>query len=206
MPRLSNDSNLPAAITNIRLCSALRDCGAHGVADTFDKSEENQLFVYDDRSLGYTDWATSIDPDFKSKCFHANNPNGSTIVLLPLDGRIITGAKVSEGGVCDGMLLTEQEMCFIEFKTDVTSSNDLTIKQRANEAIGQLWHTFNGIIQPKCAAKRKPVEKFLSINFQVVFDENLEITGVNSELMDLQVQFLVDNHYPLYFTNEKTFR
>ena len=104
MPRLSPNNILPAAITNLRLCTALQDCGAIGVANAFDKSSAENLYVYDDGNLGYTDW-TDVIPEFVSKCFFADNPNKNTIALLPLDGKILTGPSVIAGGVCDGMLL-----------------------------------------------------------------------------------------------------
>lgn len=209
MPRLSQDRNLPVAITNLRLCSALQYCGALGVANAFDKSSAEYLYIYDDSKLGYTDW-TDVAPEFVSKCFVATNPNNNTIVLLPLDHRFLTGKSVVAGGVCDGMLLTEKEMCLIEFKTNVTSSNYQTIVQRANDAIDQLWHTFDDIIKPKCttqsiAGQPIDVEQMLSIDFYVVYDKDLEVTGANSELMDLQTQFLTDKSHPLYFDNGKTF-
>ena len=209
MTRLSPNNILPAAITNLRLCTALQNCGAIGVANAFDKSSAENLYVYDDGSLGYTDW-TDVVPEFVSKCFVAANPNNNTIALLPLDGRILTGPSVIAGGVCDGMLLTDKEMCFIEFKTNVTSSNYQTITQRANDAINQLWHTFDGIIKPKCAKQsiaEQPidVEHKLFVEFHVVFDKDLEATGANSELMELQTQFLMNNSHPLYFDNGKAF-
>ena len=96
MPRLSPNNILPAAITNLRLCTALQNCGAIGVANAFDKSSAENLYVYDDGSLGYTDW-TDVVPEFVSKCFVAANPNNNTIALLPLDGRILTGPSVKIG-------------------------------------------------------------------------------------------------------------
>jgi hypothetical protein len=179
------------------------------VANAFDKSSAEYLYIYDDSKLGYTDW-TDVAPEFVSKCFVATNPNNNTIVLLPLDHRILTGKSVVAGGVCDGMLLTEKEMCLIEFKTNATSSNYQTIVQRANDAIDQLWHTFDDIIKPKCttqsiAGQPIDVEQMLSIDFYVVYDKDLEVTGANSELMDLQTQFLTDKSHPLYFDNGKTF-
>lgn len=204
MPKLSKNKNLPAAITNIRLCSALRNCGSLGVENAFVKSKSNHLFVYDDRTIGYTDW-TDAEPDFPSKCFNVLNPNGLIIVLLPLDNRIITGANTTKGGICDGMLLTEREMCLIEFKTDVTSSNNETIEKRAEGAINQLWHTYDGIIHPRCANVSIAIDHLLSVDFHVVFDKDLEIIGVNAALMDMQVQFHDDKKFSLYFDNEKRF-
>lgn len=203
MPRVSKDRELPEAIKNIRLGAALQDCGNRHVADAFDKSDSPRLFVYDDAELGHTDWTDKMSV-FEDKCFVAENPNRSVIALLPLDGCIITGKKIVEGGVCDGMLLTEKEMCFIEFKTNVSSPNYQTIIQRANEAIGQLWHTYDAIVRPRCA-KYRNIEDVLAVEFYVVFDKTLEVTGINSELMDLQSQFLEDNKFVLYFANKKVF-
>ncbi len=203
MPRLSKDRELPEAIKNIRLGAALQDCGNRHVADAFDKSNADILFVYDDNELGHTDWTDTV-PHFEEKCFVAENPRHSVVALLPLDGCIITGKKIMEGGVCDGMLLTEKEMCLVEFKTNVASPNYKTIIQRANEAIGQLWHTYDGIVRPRCARFRG-IEGMLTIEFYVVFDKTLEVTGANAELMDLQNQFLEDNNFVIYFANKKIF-
>lgn len=119
-------------------------------------------------------------------------------------GRIITGMTYTQGGVCDGMILTEQEMSLIEFKTNVMTPNYLTILQRATKAMSQLWHTFDGVIRPKCESKSVNIEALLSVDFHVVFNKDFEIMGVNAELMDLQNQFLEDNKHLLFFDNEKT--
>ncbi len=204
MPNLSADRNLPHALVQIRLGSALSACGVLEVKDTFDKSATLQLFVYDDRQLGYTDWVDT-EPEFKSKCFIVKNPNNTTIVSLPLDGRTITGPNVTKGGVCDAMLLTEKEMSLVEFKTNVTSENYQTIMDRANDAVKQLWHTYDDIIKPRCAKFSKDIDVILTVDFYVVFDNDMEITGASSQLMDMQNQFLEDCKHLLYFENEKTF-
>lgn len=204
MPQLSQNSVLPPAILNLRLGAALQGCGAIGVAGAFDKSDAKHLYVYDDSALGYTDWSEA-EPFFVSKCFHAINPNRTTLALLPLDGRIVTGASIVPGGICDGMLVSEKAACFVEFKTNVSSMKELTILQRAQEAIEQLWHTYDGIVKPRCISKSIQIEKLVSIDFYVVFDKELEVVGAQASLMDLQNEFLGANKYPLYFDNKKNF-
>lgn len=204
MPRLSADRNIPRTISNIRLGSALQNCGTTSVADAFDKSSAVQLFVYDDPALGYSDWMDE-EPEAVPKCFKADNPNGALITLLPLDGRILTGAHITKGGVCDCMLLTQHQMSLVEFKTNVSSTNNQTITQRAEEAIGQLWHTYNNIIRPKCIEKSITLEQLLAVDFYVVFDKDLDVTGAKSSLQDMQTEFLENNKYTLYLSNEKTF-
>lgn len=203
MPKQSMDRQLPKALTNLRLCSALRDCGQCSVEQSFSESASCCLYLYDDGNIGYTVW-TDTEPDFASKCFTAKNPNDNPIVLLPLDGRIITGNHITKGGVCDCLVLTESIMCFVEFKTNVFSQNNQTIMQRAEKGKEQLWRTYAEIIRPKCGTLNGQ-ELCLHVYFHVVFDKMMEITGVQSQLMDLQMQFLEDNKHQLFFNNERTF-
>jgi hypothetical protein len=204
MPRLSQDNQIPTAISNIKLCFALKNCGKTPVKDAFDKSCDENLYVYDNQERCYTDWDCT-EPEFVSKCFIAKNPNKNTIVLLPLDNRVITGQSLIVGGVCDGMLLTDKEMCLVEFKTNATSDNQQTIKGCAEKGIKQLWHTLK-IIKEKCYNKKIDIENLLSIDFYIVFDKELMVTSETSELQDLRVQFVEDNKYKLYFKNEKEFK
>ena len=203
MPTLSQNRDLPVAITQLRLCSALRDCGSVGVEDAFDKSDNENLYVYDDG--GYSDW-TNVEPmAFLSKTFHALNPHQNTLVLLPLDGRIITGKNIIEGGVCDCALLTEKELSFIEFKTNASSDLDETIFGHAEKAIKQLWHTNDGIINPACQKVGIDVKQKVYVDFYVVFNKDLSVTGVRADFQNLQDQFLQDKSYPLFFENSKQF-
>lgn len=205
MPTLSQNNNLPVAITRLRLCSALRNCGAVGVEKAFDKSDDEYLYVYDDKLLGHSDWINVEPVDFLSKTFKVKNPGRNILVLLPLDGLIITGVHFIQGGVCDCALLTDKELSFVEFKTNVLSTNDLTILQRANEAVEQLWHTYDGIINPECQKVGVDVKQEVFIDFYVVFDNDLSVTGVRADFQNLQNDFLLDKHYPLFLGNSKQF-
>lgn len=203
MPTLLQNRDLPVAITQLRLCSALRNCGSVGVENAFDKSDNENLYVYDDG--GYSDW-TNVEPmAFLSKTFHALNPLQNTLVLLPLDGRIITGKNIIEGGVCDCALLTEKELSFIEFKTNASSDLDETIFGHAEKAIKQLWHTYDGIINPACQKVGIDVKQKVYVDFYVVFNKDLSVTGVRADFQNLQDQFLQYKSYPLFFENSKQF-
>lgn len=203
MPTLSKNRDLPAAITQIKLNSALKDCGQLGVEAAFDKSDDENLYVYDDEDLGYSDWTNDEDEVSLSKTFHAHNPNKSTLVLLPLDGRIITGKNITKGGVCDCALLTDKELSFVEFKTNVSSTKALTILQRATEAKDQLWHTYDGIIKRKCQKLGVDISLKVSIDFYVVFDSG--VTRARADFQNLQTEFLQEKHSPLFFQNNKQF-
>ena len=205
MPTLSQNRDLPSAIAQLKLCYALRYCGPLGVKAAFDKSDDENLYVYDDDNLGYSDWTNVAPAAFLSKTFHVQNPNKNTLVLLPLDGRIITGEHFIQGGICDCALLTNKDLSFVEFKTNVSSDLDNTILEHAEKAIDQLWHTYDGIIKPKCQEKDIDVKQEVTIDFYVVFNKDLSVTGVRADFQNLQNDFLQDKHYPLFFQNYKQF-
>ena len=205
MPTLSKNRDLPAAITQLKLNSALRNCGQLGVEAAFAESNDENLYVYDHQGKGHSVWTNDEDEDdvSLSKTFHAQNPNRNTLVLLPLDGCIITGKHL--GLRCDCALLTDKELSFVEFKTNVSSTKDLTILQRATKAKDQLWHTYDGIIKPKCQKVGIDISLKVSIDFYVVFDSDLSVTGVRADFQNLQNEFLQDKPYPLFFQNNKQF-
>lgn len=205
MPTLSQNKKLPVAITQLKLRYALRDCGPIGVENAFFESNDENMYVSDDEKIGYSVWTNVESAALLSKAFHAQNPNKNTLVLLPLDGRIITGAHFIQGGVCDCALLTDKELCFVEFKTNVASIYVTTILEHAEKAKEQLWHTYDGIIKPKCQEKGIDVKQKVSIDFYVVFNKDLSVTGVRADFQNLQNDFLQDKHYPLFFQNYKLF-
>ena len=144
------DNNIPQEVRRLRLCSSLQSCGGT-VEVCLKESNEVAMSIYDDASLGYTDWINGNSglPD----TFIANNAGNKKLVLLPLDNRIISGPVVKQGGVADCVVLTMDNMSFIEFKTNVTSNTDFNISAKTEDAINQLWHTYDGIISPRCLAK-----------------------------------------------------
>lgn len=205
MPTLSKDRNLPDAIKQLRLCSALRNYGRVKVEDAFDKSNDENLYIYDDENLGYSDW-TNVEPAaFDVETFHAQNPNKNSVVLLPLDGRIITGAHFIRGGICDCGLLTDKELSFVELKTNVASDPDETILGHAEKAKDQFWHTYDSIINPKYLRVDIDIILKVIIDCYVVFDNEQSVTSVRADLQNLQNEFLQEKHYLLYFQNNKQF-
>lgn len=206
MPRLSQNREQPNAITQLQLCMALKKCSRIGVKKAFDKSDDENLYVYDDDKLKHSDWNNDKNAVSLSKTFNVQNPNKSTLVLLPLDGSIITKRNFIKGGVCDCALLTDKELSFVEFKTNVSSSKDLTILHSAQKATHQLWHTYDGIINTECKKIGVDIKDYVSIDFYVVFKSELEVTGVRADFQNLQYEFLMNNHYPLFFENSKQFK
>lgn len=205
MPRPSNNTNIPTAVKKLRLCSALSDCGRISVQQAMVISTDSRLYVYDDAILGYSDW-TNIVPSNLSETFSADNPNNIEIVLLPLDNRIITGPKVTQGGVCDCALLTVNELSLIEFKTNAKTVSNKTLEQRCREASSQILHTIDGIIKPKCSQKGIDIDKKVDINAYIVFNNELNVTSVQTIFQAIAMEVLEKNKLLLFVDNKKTFK
>lgn len=196
------NNNIPQEVKRLRLCSSLQGCG-EAVEVCLKESNDVAMSIYDDTSLGYTDWikGNSGLPD----SFIANNASNKKLILLPLDNRIISGSAVKQGGVADCAVLTIDNMSFIEFKTNVTSNTDFNISAKTKDAINQLWHTFNGIISPRCSAKGIDIAKMVDVEFYIVFNKELDVTSATASRLNNQMEFMSDHNFPLYFENEKDF-
>ena len=94
MPTLSQNKELPVAITQLRLCSALKSCGQIGVENAFDKSDDKNLYVYDDGSLGYSDWTNNKHTVSLSKAFNAQNPHKIGRSVLKSAGNRVWHARI----------------------------------------------------------------------------------------------------------------
>lgn len=196
------DNNIPQEVRRLRLCSSLQSCGGT-VEVCLKESNEVAMSIYDDASLGYTDWINGNSglPD----TFIANNAGNKKLVLLPLDNRIISGPVVKQGGVADCVVLTMDNMSIIEFKTNVTSNTDFNISAKTEDAINQLWHTYDGIISPRCLAKGVDIATMVDIEFYIVFNKELDVTSATASRLNHQMEFMRNHNLPLYFENEKNF-
>lgn len=196
------DNNIPQEVRRLRLCSSLQSCGG-AVEVCLKESNEVAMSIYDDASLGYTDWINGNSglPD----TFIANNAGNKKLVLLPLDNRIISGPVVKQGGVADCVVLTMDNMSIIEFKTNVTSNTDFNISAKTEDAINQLWHTYDGIISPRCLAKGVDIATMVDIEFYIVFNKELDVTSATASRLNHQMEFMRNHNLPLYFENEKNF-
>lgn len=196
------DNNIPQEVRRLRLCSSLQSCGGT-VEVCLKESNEVAMSIYDDASLGYTDWINGNSglPD----TFIANNAGNKKLILLPLDNRIISGPVVKQGGVADCVVLTMDNMSIIEFKTNVTSNTDFNISAKTEDAINQLWHTYDGIISPRCLAKGVDIATMVDIEFYIVFNKELDVTSATASRLNHQMEFMRNHNLPLYFDNEKNF-
>ena len=204
MPIPTGGNTLPQALTNIRCCTALKNCGKETVQNAHKVSSAKQLYVYDDNNLRYSNWSNKIAdvPDI-TKCLTICNTKLTEIVFLPLDNRILSGKNIRKGRISDCLILTQDMMSFVELKTEATSQ--ACFMDRVNDAIIQHRNTFFNVVKPR-------IEKVLNgfpnigVEFYVVFNDGLMVTATFAELQDAQADFLLKCGYPLYVDNRKEYK
>ena len=107
--------------------------------------------------------------------------------------------------MCDCALLTVNELSLIEFKTNAKTESDKTLEQRCREALSQILNTINGIIKPKCNQQRIDIERKVDIDAYIVFNNELNVTGIKATFQAIAMDVLEENKLLLYVDNKKTF-
>lgn len=203
------DENLPLAISQLKLNSALKNCGKKRVAEAFKSSVATHIWAYDQKGKEPVDWSEepvdwSITGSEEQKSLKIINPLNAKVCLIPLDYSVITGPTYTTGGVADCLLLTEKEFCLVEFKTNASSHG--CVSTRINEGGTQLWHTYNEVLRPCCAAMNIDIEKKVSeITFQIVFNQTL-LNEASATIQTEQLKFTEKHLFLLVISRQKTFK
>lgn len=197
----SNTAPQPLVISRLKVVAALQSCGNVAAVNNLDYSNAVNLYSYD-TSNKYTEWQDTV-PANPSKAFHLVNSAQKDVVLLPLDNCIVKDAHLIEGGITDSAFLTNDELLFVEFKTNATSSTKDALKRNSRKARKQLWHTYESILKPKFAEQGIELDEEVEIEFYIVFDSSLEVTAASASFMNQMKKFQDEHNHPLFFDNER---
>ena len=202
MAKLKNEgSREPLVISRLKVIAALSTCGNVNAVNDLDFSNAADLYAYDTENK-YTEWEekTPLNP---TKAFHLINKSNKDVVLLPLDNYIVKDTHLTIGGIADYALLTSDELLFVEFKTNATSTTKKALINNSKKAQKQLWHTYDSILKPKFVAQGVELESEVEIEFYIVFDSLLNVTGANAAFMNQMTKFEDMYGHLLFFSNER---
>lgn len=191
----------PLVISRLKVVAALQSCGNAAAVNDLDYSCALDLYSYDTAGK-YTEWENSV-PANPTKAFHLVNTSKKEVVLLPLDNCVVKDVHLIEGGITDSAFLTNEELLFVEFKTNATSSTNDALKRNSKKARKQLWHTYESILKPKFAAQGIIIDDEVDVEFYIVFDSSLVVTAASASFMNQMTQFQNEHGHPLFFTNER---
>ncbi len=145
------------------------------LAQIFDKerfaeycqTQNNAIFYVLDQDKEYS----KIVFEESDKTFEVKNENALSIHFLPIDNALITAQDkfpiFQEDGQnknprCDFALFTENVLCLVELKMNMTSENERSKSNKAEDAVKQIWNTLDFIL-----SESQELEQ--NINIQNVF-------------------------------------
>lgn len=200
MARLKTDKDpLPEVISRLKVVTALQSCGNEVAVNDLDFSRAENLYSYDTKNK-YTEWQDTV-PANPTKAFHLVNRAKKDVVLLPLDNYIVKDPSLTKGGITDSAFLTNDELLFVEFKTEATSSTKAALKRNSKKARKQLWHTYESILKPKFQEQDIELADEVNIEFYIVFDSSLVVTAASASFMNHMMNFQNEHGHPLFFEN-----
>ena len=201
MARLKSDNDpQPQVISRLKVVTALQSCGNEAAAKDLDYSHVVDLYSYDTKNK-YTEWQNTVPPN-PTKAFHLLNSAEKDVVLLPLDNCIVKDPSLTKGGITDSAFLTNDELLFVEFKTEATSSTKDALQRNSKKARKQLWHTYESILEPKFKEQEIELAKELNIEFYIMFDSSLVVTAASASFMNQMMNFQREHGHPLFFDNK----
>lgn len=127
--------------------------------------------------------------------FDISNPNNRPMFLLQIDGKLLT-SSMRKVGQCDCAIVSDNEISFVEFKTNAIVAND----SNCDKAELQIFTTIMRInwALSRAGASLVPLANLESY---VCFKS---YPAVNAELQSRQLRFFNNTGVPLCYSNKKT--
>lgn len=133
----------------------------------FEHSIRTHLFVFDSAEKGVSTYVTDTKGLGRDKLFIADNPKRLDSFLLHIDGVLYkTHSK------CDCALITKNEICFIEFKSNAINENDLSAIANYEKASSQLQITVQDFLI-RFSTKKMEIYSLVNVKAFAVFNKTV---------------------------------
>lgn len=116
---------------------------------TYCQTQNHTIFFVLDQESTYS----KIIFEENDKTFKVSNENALSIHFLPIDNTLITAQDnfhtfVEDGKAprCDFALFTENMLCLVELKMNMTTDSEFSKSSKAEDAIKQIWNTLDFIL------------------------------------------------------------
>ena len=138
---------------------------------------------------------SNFSPDANIPGFDVSNPNHRPIFLLQIDGKLLT-SSMRKVGQCDCAIVSDNEISFVELKTNATEAND----SNCDKAELQIYTTIMRInwALSRVGANLVPLA---NLDSYVCYKN---YPAVNTELQNRQVKFFNNTGVSLYYSNKKS--
>lgn len=161
----------------------------------FECDNKGQLFVYDDASAGHVVYINNTKGLGRDKVFCLMNKGHKDVFLWHIDGVIYK--KTSK---CDCAIITQDEMEFIEFKTNAANKINETAINNYYQASEQLQKIVLDV-KTRCSQSGIELTSIIPVEAHAVF--NPTVPSDSAMKKNIAVKFLKKTGVRLRFDNMK---
>lgn len=167
---------------------------------TFFPTEKEEEKVIDSAMLKYSCFGNEEDAEvIEEKHFKMCNPTKQKIYLWAIDNKLLKQA----GQRCDCTLFSDKDFCFIEFKTNATSTQESAIEKNYQKAYDQLKSTATLILEKSGNIGLDLFDEMENVEAYMV--KAPTIPAISASEMAYATRFINEMAIDLKFENEKTF-
>lgn len=152
----------------------------------FEDTKRGLIWVTDDDIVKHCIFVFDTNSVDKNKLLEVTQTPGSVLLLWHIDGAMFK--KHSKG---DCALIQNRKLHLIEFKANVTTDNDLTIKEHYEKAASQILGAYEIITKLYQDVNLNVEDIFSDVDAMIVF--NPLVPRVNATQQSFQRKFITDN-------------
>lgn len=153
----------------------------------FEETQRGRIWVTDDASVNHCVFVLDTKGIDKNKLLEVTQTTRAVLLLWHIDGAMFK--KFSKG---DCALIQNKKLHLIEFKANVTSDNDLTIKEHYEKAASQILGAYEIITRMYKNVNLKIEDIFSDVDAMIVF--NPLVPRINATQQSFKAKFIADNH------------
>lgn len=161
--------------------------------ELFEHTDRGTVFIHDDDKVGYSTFVNDTKGLGADKTFRINNAYHKDLFLWHIDGVLY-----SKGSKCDCAFLTDNQISFVEFKSNADNNTEAAIKDNYDKARRQLSITYQDI-DKRCKNVGVELRKVIKLEAYAVF--NRTVPKNNAHQKAQSAKFLSDNKFKLHFEN-----
>ncbi len=165
--------------------------------ELFECDNRGKLFAYDDADIGHTVYIYNTKGLGSDRVFIILNKMHRDVFLWHIDGVLF-----KKNSKCDCAVLTNQELVFIEFKSEALNQTKEAIQTNYEKASEQILITYKEVCE-RCNAVGVELVKMVKIKAFAVF--NRSVPQNDALRKNLSAKFLMESKgVKLFFDNNTT--
>lgn len=165
--------------------------------ELFEHTDRSSVFVCDDEDCGYSRYINDTKGYGRDRVFIIKNVNHKSVFLMRIDGILF-----DRRSKCDCAVLFQNEMDFIEFKTNAANQTEVSMDEQYSKCYSQLLTSILEFDRRYDLIGDSFRKKFDTIQAYAVF--NPTVPSNNATQKKLSAEFAKEIKIKLSFTNNKS--